>query len=333
MSGSASFTSMLGPTIEQYLALKEALGRRYAVERKILQHLDQFLATGGHGHAELTCVAFDSWCQTLQHLCSGVRRNRMRVVRNLCLYRRRTMPACFVPDLSQFPSLHQPIRPYIFTETDIVRLLRLTDTLDATSGSPIRREVFRLAVVLLYTSGLRRSELLHLTLGDYDPREQTLLVRASKFHKSRLMPLSADGAREIEAYLKVRRTHRLPAAGGAPLLCNSRRDGGAYSGEGFAHGIRALLHAAGIRTAEGHLPRVHDFRHSFAVRALVRWYGAGADVQAKLPFLAAYMGHVSIASTEYYLSFVEPLASAASERFAQHCGALVRALRATGGTP
>jgi site-specific recombinase XerD len=75
------------------------------------------------------------------------------------------------------------------------------------------------------------------------------------------VPLSTDGAREIEAYLKVRRRQRLPAAADAPLLCNSRRDGGAYSGEGFAHGIRDLLHDAGIRTAEGHLPRVHDFRH------------------------------------------------------------------------
>ena len=70
--------------------------------------------------------------------------------------------------------------------------------------------------------------------------------------------------------------------------------------------MRVLFRRAGIRTATGHLPRTHDFRHGFAVNALLRWYRAGLDVQAKLPFLAAYMGHVSIVSTAYYLQFVEP---------------------------
>lgn len=73
-----------------------------------------------------------------------------------------------------------------------------------------------------------------------------------------------------------------------------------------------------IRTAEGRLPRIHDMRHSFAVQALCRWYRAGVDVQAKLPGLATYMGHVSIVSTQYYLTLLEPIVEAASERFAKH---------------
>ena len=80
-------------------------------------------------------------------------------------------------------------------------------------------------------------------------------------------------------------------------------------------------------TPEGQLPRIHDLRHTFAVHALLRWYHAGADVQAKLPMLATYMGHVSIVSTAYYLAFVEPLRTAASARFEQHYGALVSPYR------
>ena len=95
--------------------------------------------------------------------------------------------------------------------------------------------------------------------------------------------------------------------------------------------MRALFRRAGIRTETGQLPRTHDFRHAFAVNALLRWYRAGLDVQAKLPFLAAYMGHVSIVSTAYYLQFVEPLASAASARFADHCGALITGPIGAGG--
>ena len=95
--------------------------------------------------------------------------------------------------------------------------------------------------------------------------------------------------------------------------------------------MRPLLRAAQIKTQTGRLPRVHDFRHTFAVEALLRWYRAGVDVNVKLPLLATYMGHVSIVSTEYYLQFVEPLATLASERFARHCGALVAAPPASGG--
>jgi integrase len=79
------------------------------------------------------------------------------------------------------------------------------------------------------------------------------------------------------------------------------------------------------------VPRVHDFRHTFAQHALLRWYRAGADVQAKLPLLATYMGHVSIASTEYYLKFIEPVGVSASERFARHCSGLVQTPVSAGG--
>jgi integrase/recombinase XerD len=96
-----------------------------------------------------------------------------------------------------------------------------------------------------------------------------------------------------------------------------------YTGGGLGTLLRQLCHSAAIYTAEGRCPRVHDFRHSFAVQALLRWYHNGDDVQAKLPFLATYMGHVSIASTAYYLPFIEALAGMASARFAAQYAALV----------
>jgi integrase len=318
VSAAIIFASHLGPFITRYLALKQALGRKYATERIVLAHLDTFLETHG---TEIAAESFAVWCSTIAHLSAGVRRNWMRVARNLCLYRKRSEPACFVPDPSAFPRPHEPRRPYLFTERDIVQLLRTTDGLRPTSTSPLRREVFRLAIVLLYTAGLRRGEVVRLTLGDYDPAEQTLMIRASKFHKSRLVPLSSDAVREIDAYLVARR--RLPHSVETPLLCNSHGGLHRYTGAGLAQGLRQLLRRAGVRTATGALPRVHDVRHSFAHRALLRWYRAGIDVQAKLPALATYMGHVSVVSTQHYLSFLEPFAEAASERFAQHCDPFV----------
>jgi integrase/recombinase XerD len=325
MSGNDErFDSLLGPTIHRYLTLKRALGREYRLEHDVLRDLDRFLL--GDTRAEnpkLTPQSFVNWTRTLLHLRSGVRRNRMRIVRNLCLYARRTDPDCFVPDPAQFPSRHQPLQPYIFTDADISYLIRATAALDPTPGSPLRPEVFRLATVLLYTTGLRRRELVRMTVGDYDPQEHTLLVRESKFHKSRLLPLSTDATRELETYLKVRRARGLRCELDDALLWNRQRGGNHYTGAGIAQGLRLLFNVAQIRTQTGQLPRVHDLRHAFAVNALLRWYRNGVDVQARLPALAMYMGHVSIASTQHYLQFVEELAGHASERFARQYAGLV----------
>jgi len=323
-------SSVLAPIIAGYLSLKEALGRRYAIERSVLEHLDRFLAARATDIAPNT---FTGWCLTQQHLASGVRRNRMRIVRNLCLYRQRTEPGCFVPDHALFPPLHQRIRPHIFTEGEIASLLDAAEGLTPTPSSPLRREGFRLAIVLLYTTGLRRGELVQLILGDCEPQEHTLLIRESKFHKSRLAPLSPDVGREIDRYLKARRIRGLPFSKDTPLLWNRSRGGRPYTGAGLAQGIRQLLRTTGIRTREGRLPRVHDFRHGFAVNALLRWYRTDADVHAKLPLLAAYMGHVSIASTYHYLQLIEPLAASASARFDRHCSTVVTARPAPGGLP
>lgn len=329
MSMRQRFASRLEPIVARYLALKAALGRNYATERDVLAHLERFLAAQLPDRPDLTAESFALWCATLAHLTPTVRRNRMRIVRNLCLYRQRSESHCFVPDSGGFPRRHAPQRPHLFTGQEIVRLLHAAKGLRPSSTSPLRPEVFRLAVVLLYTAGLRRGELARLTLADYDPAEQTLAIRATKFHKSRIVPLSRDAANEMDVFLRARR--RLPHTSDTPLLCSSWRGLRCYTGKGIGHGLRDLFQSAGLRTASGRLPRCHDMRHSFALQALLRWYDAGTDVQAKLPALAAYMGHVSIVSTQHYLGFLEPVAEAACELFARHCGPFLDTSSAPGG--
>lgn len=281
------------------------------------------MAPHARGPGELTATTFAAWGQTLHRLTPTVRRRWLRTGRNLCLYRQRTEPACFVPDPALFPRPHHAVAPYIFTPAEVARLLQLADRLPPVPRSPLRPAAYRLALVLLYTTGLRRGELLRLTVEDYDPTAQTLLVRASKFHKSRCLPLAADGVREIERYLAARRTQRRPVAPELPLVWCGSRGERAYSGGGFGQGLRGLFRAASVRTPAGRIPRIHDLRHSFAVQALLRWYRDGAAVQAMLPRLATYMGHASIVSTQGYLHFIEPLGAAASARFAHACGALL----------
>ena len=328
MSKSTS-QSVLHPVIGRYLQLQRALGKGFQREQRILESLDQWLAETGS--AELDPGSFAGWCQARAHLASGVRRNPMRIVRNFCLYRRRAEPTCFVPEARLFPANHQPVRPYIFTESEIARLLQAADRLTPAPQAPLRPQVYRLAIVLLYTTGLRRGELLRLRVGDHDREQQTLLVRQSKFHKSRYLPLSLDTARAISDHLRARRQRHLPVSPETPLIRSHYQNGRPYSGGGLGQGLRSLFRYAEIHTEAGRLPRIHDLRHTFAVHALLRWYRDNADIHAKLPLLATYMGHVSIVSTEHYLHFIDEVAAAASDRFAARFGALVTALPASPG--
>lgn len=312
---SKALRSRLGPKIAAYLTLKKTLGRRFACETGVLAHLDGFLVR--RRLSALSPDAFSAWSMTFDHLTPTVRRNRMRIVRNFCLYLRRSDRDHFVPDPAGFPAHHMPTRPHIFSEAQISKLLRVATSLPSWSTSLLRAAVFRIAIVLLYTAGLRRGELVRLAISDYDATEQTLLVRRSKFHKSRIVALSRSTAVEMERYLRARR--RLPHGVDAPLLVSNHGGLKAYSGEGIGMAICRLFRMADIRTSAGRFPRTHDLRHTYAVHALLRWYRAGVDVQAKLPALATAMGHVSIASTAYYLAFLEPVAAAASARFARHC--------------
>jgi integrase/recombinase XerD len=323
MIRTAIFASRLAPVLTRYVDLKRALGRQFANSIRTLASLDRFLHDQAAKYPDLNAAAFQAWCQTQEHVAPGVRRIRMRNVYNFCLYRRRTEPQCFLPDPALFPKPHQTIQPYIFSEQEVARLLLSASGLKRVSRSPVRPEVIRLAIVLLFTTGIRCGELLRLTLGDYNHGDATLLIRESKFHKSRLLPLNTDVANEIDHSLRARAQRKLPVSSDAALIWNASKGGKAYRNWSLQCCLRPLLQKCSIFTAKGRLPRIHDFRHSFAVNVLLRWYRQGADVEAKLPLLATYMGHVSIASTHYYLHWIEPLRTAASERFARHYGKLV----------
>jgi len=309
-----TWRSRLGRQIAAYLAVKKALGRHFFSETYLFVQFDRFLAE--RQATAVTPALFAEWVRTFDHVSPTVRRTRMRIIRNFCLYLRRRDRACFVPDPSGFPAPHVARRPHIFSVEQIAQLLRIATKLPARSTSRLRGPVFRLAIVLLYTIGLRRGELVRLVMSDYDPVERTLLVRTSKFHKSRLVALSKTGADELERYLRVRR--RLPYHADAPLLVSNYHGCRAYSGASFGLAMRRLFRVADVRMPDGSYPHVHDLRHTFAVHALLRWYRDGVDVQAKLPALATVMGHVSVASTAYYLPLLEPVAEAASDLFARH---------------
>lgn len=314
-------TCRLDSLIDHYLQRQRALGRGYQGEEWILRSLSQCLRE--RHSKDLDQAGFDDWCQCFVHLTANVRRHRQRVARNFCLYRCRTEQNCFVPDINRFPRPAPYGAPTIFGAAEVSRMLKAAEQLKPTPGSPLRPDVMRLAVVLLYTAGLRRGELLRLTLGDVDRKSGVLRIIGSKFHKSRFVPLSADAWQEVRRYLKQRSRPPFPLTADSLLLCNRSKGFRGYSGTGLSRGIHTLFQVSNTRSSDGRRPRVHDFRHSFAVQALLRWYREGADVQSNLPKLAMYMGHVSIVSTAYYLKWIPEIIETASQRFESHFGHLL----------
>lgn len=326
MKKTFAFRSRLAPIISRYLKLNFALGKRYKHEVTTLKSLDRFLSRLPRAFQDLNSETFHAWCDTQAELTSRVRRNRMWMIQRFCRYRRRTTPDCFIPDSIFFPPSSQTVTPYIFSPAQVAKLMKAAARLERPSYSPLRPEVVRLAVVLLYTTGLRIGELLRLVVRDFDPQQGTLLVRNSKFHKSRILPLHKDVVDELEQYLRLRRRRGFPVSPDTPLIWNLRQGGRAYSAWGLQCSLSDLLDSCKIRTRSGRHPRFHDFRHSFAVNALTRWYRSENDLRTKLPFLATYLGHIDIGSSYRYLHFVEPLRSLASKRFSQFFGGLVVSL-------
>jgi integrase/recombinase XerD len=313
----ATFTSPIGPLITRYLAMKRASGRRAVAMAYIFRYLDHFLVSC---HAsDLTRETFRAWSESMASLHANTRAGRLRVVYHFCLFRRREYPDSFVPDPTQFPPWRPRPLPYIFSEADIIRLLATARDLVPHKASPLHSAVARIGIVILYTTGLRRGELVRLTLGDYDETDRVFHVRRTKFDKSRLVPLSTDTAMELDRYLKARRQAGAPCHEDTPLLVHNHRGPfRGYTGCGFGELLRKVIRATGIQTSRGRPPRIHDLRFTFAVQALSRWYRTGTDVQTRLPALATYLGHVSVLSTQYYLTFFPATAEAASEKFHAH---------------
>jgi len=308
----------------RFIRHHRALGKLYNSEARVLGRLARHL--GEQRAADLDVSQFEAWLRHLQHTSKQTRRAWALIVRRFCRYRQRTEPGCFVPDPLYFPQRGQSVSPVIIAPAQIARMLQTVEDWPANSQHPLYKATYRVAVILLYTAGLRRGELVRLTLNDVNLANRTLRIRESKFRKTRIVPLSSSAVRELRRYLKARLSPPWDITAGAPLIGDQHgsQHFRSYAPAAIGHGIHRLLRDADIRDPHGRCPRVHDLRHSFAVQALLRWYRAGADVQAKLPQLSMYMGHVSIVSTAHYLHFIPEVARAADRLFARHFGRLAR---------
>jgi site-specific recombinase XerD len=315
------FRSGLGPAIQRYVALKQALGREFSAEQRILLDWDASLYRHQRVARRVSASAFQHWAKTLVHLSPQGQRRRLQIVRNFLLFHARDHTVDFIPDLDTFPKRRPPRAPRLLTEVEMARVLAVTEQLSPSVENPLRSETLRTGFILLYCCGLRRGELLRLKIADLDLKQNLLHIEKTKFHKSRLVPFHQSVAQELVRFLALRRRKHMPVGNDSYLVFSARRQSphGVFVGSAFIGLWQRLCLAAGVQDGRGGPPRVHDLRHSMATNALQRWYDQGLDINAKLPHLATYLGHVSVASTHYYLRFTAQVRESASERFRQLC--------------
>ena len=222
-----------------------------------------------------------------------------------------------VPLTGPAPRARSTFEPRIYSRAELRDLLESTAILSR-CHLPLRPETFRVLLLLLYCTGLRPGEARRLRLCDADLDKCVLTIWDSKFFKSRLVPFGPSLGTILQTYRTTRADLPRPSGDRSAFMSYGR--GGALSARTLSDAFAQLRDHAGVRNppAARWQPRLHDFRHTFAVRRLVTWYREGVDVQARLPWLATYLGHASLSGTQAYLTMTPELLAEAARRFQRY---------------
>ena len=319
---SLGFCGPLAAMLSEFVLEKRALG--YAYTRSTLfrvRELDKhFSGSRGRPPApdEFWGVPFMALRPTEAPLTT---KQRSCLWRQFALFCRRRGMEAWIPDAHSLPLCPRDFCPHIYTRAELRAFFSAVDALPVPSGFPRRSLEYALLFRLLYGAGLRISEALALKIADYDRSSGTFCVRQGKNRKDRLVPLAAGLRERVETYL---RDH--PSGRDHDYVFASPRHQGRPRSSNAIRRIfcEVLLPKAGIPLRRhGKGPRIHDLRHTFAVHRMENWFLNHEDVEAKLPVLAAYMGHTNIRDTYYYLRITQSFFPEIARRLRDEVGDVI----------
>jgi integrase len=296
--------------LEAYLAVQRAVGKSMVAEEKLLlDFLDHCSRSGASSSGE---AAMDWARRSTSRFGSSGEARRLTVVRNFLNFLR---PFCSEPLLLPISPRQGPRRkpPYVFSGDEMAALQDRAGRLWP-RGS-LRPLTFQTILGLLACTGLRVGEVMRLEVADLllDAVPAHLIVRETKFRKSRIVPLHRTAVAPLKNYMTERNRRSYSGLSDRVFLCHR---GGPLKHWLLHDTFQTLLRQAGIRSSGGQRqPTLTSFRHSFAVNRLVAWYQEGRNVDELLPHLSVYLGHVRPQCTYWYLSASPELLRAAASRF------------------
>lgn len=306
----------LSEALEEYLCLRRRLGFTLKEDGRNLARFISFLEE--KGSASITTELAVSWAVEPRGAQPTEWARRLRMVRRFAEYACALDPRCEIPPKNALPAHYRRKSPYHYSDGQVMRLMeaaqRLPSTVPSTAG--LRGATYVTLFGLLAVTGMRVSEALALNGEDVDFAQGVLTVRSTKFGKSRLVPVSPSTQRALEGYVHFR-SRIYPKAPSFFVDERGRRLG--YWG--VLRTFTRLSRETGLRGPEDRFgPRMHDLRHRFAVATLVRWYRTGADVERHIHVLSAFLGHVKVTDTYWYLSAVPELLRLAAGRLEKEGG-------------
>ena len=296
--------------LDDYLRARRALGFKLAFPGRVLPQFVRYVQAAGA--STVTAELAVAWAGLAADVQPISRSHRLSAARSFARYLAAVDPATEVPPLGIWPSAAPRRSPYLWSEADVVALLEATRAL----RPALRAATLEALFGLLACSGVRVGEALRLGRQDVDLKEGVITVREAKCARARLVPLHPSAAEALRAYAARRDLLRPVAVSPAFFLSAA---GAAPSYGSVCEAFVRLTSALGLRAATPR-PRMHDLRHSFAVRTLVDWHRSGVDAEARLGALSTYLGHVDAAGTYWYLSASPELMELASARLQRRRG-------------
>ena len=293
----------LEAALADYLRLRRALGHKLAGEGQQLSRFVTYLDFTGAGAITMPAVLE---FVTDADPATTMAARRLTAVRGFARYLAAIDGVSVVPPAGLAGSRARHRTPHIFSDADIAAVIARAR---AAVPAPFRQETVATIIGLLAVTGMRVGEALRLGRSDIDWDQAVILIRGTKFGKGRDVPVSESAISALAAYAR-QRDQRRPAT--ARLFVSLAGTPVAYNH--FGGTFRQAVTAAGIGAGTGIRPRIHDLRHSFAVRTLLGWHRAGLDAEALLPRLSTYLGHREPRFTYRYLTATPELLALAAAR-------------------
>lgn len=305
-------------TLQLRAALKDYLDMRHALGFKLLApgaHLNKFVAFLERENASYITTALAlRWAIQPRDVQPAVHAGRLAAVRRFAAWRKATDPRTEVPPAGLLPYRCRRKPPFIYSERQVIDLIAAARGLPSPMG--LRGQTYATLFGLIAVTAMRVSEAVALDRGDVDLDEGIVTIRRTKFGKTRMVPLHPSTGAALRRYQDARdrlfRTATTSAffvseCGTRITACNARYN---FACASRHTGLRGPVED----NRHGRGPRVHDLRHRFAVRTLIAWYRSGLDAEREMPKLSAYLGHVHVADTYWYIEAVPELLRLATER-------------------
>jgi len=298
--------------VHEYLSMRRNLGFKLREAGKALLDFVTFMEQ--HRASYITATLALDWAQQPVNVQPAYWAQRLSYVRGFARYRSASDPRTQIPSPRLLPFQPKRARPYLYSDEEINCLLCAALNMSHRySSCALLPWVYYCLLGLLSVTGLRIGEAKNLKVQDVDLEASMLTIRSAKFGKTRLIPLHSSTSKVLADYIDRRQNHWAGRSVSPYLFVSSR--GNRLDSAQIHRTFYLLSRQTGLRgESDSHGPRLHDFRHRFATNTLVNWYRSGQDPERRLPLLSAYLGHVHVADTQWYLEAAPELMREAMRR-------------------